>query len=156
LTNTPAKSEANIDAAAEIAITNANDPEVSSTSALLSSVEAPIILRRTSKSNPPTAGPIIKANVADASFKLKYRERFPSLVPISARYALETGELPANKPVIDLANKNWVRVPPPRITQACVINPRPLPSSENDRTFLRPTLSERLGHINIPIIIPRG
>ena len=93
-TSNPATNDASIDATAVIEITKARDPEVSRISALLNVSEAPIIFRRRSNSKPPAAGPIMNARVEDASFKLKYRGSFPSFAPISARYALLTGELP--------------------------------------------------------------
>mmetsp|Transcript_12981 Transcript_12981/g.32768 ORF Transcript_12981/g.32768 Transcript_12981/m.32768 type:complete len:237 (-) Transcript_12981:880-1590(-) len=105
-TSNAATSDASIDAAAVIEITNDKDPEESRTSTFVNSSETPIIFRRISNSNPPAAGPIINARVEDASFKLRYLGSFPSFAPISARYALLTGELPAKRPVSDLASRN--------------------------------------------------
>jgi hypothetical protein len=39
----------------------------------------------------------MNASVEDASFRLKYLGSFPSFAPISARYALLTGELPVRR-----------------------------------------------------------
>jgi hypothetical protein len=100
----------------------------------------------------------MKASVEEASFHAKYFGRFllsPS-DPLSARYALLMGPLPAKHPVRTLATRNCSNVQDLRMPQLWSISPNPDPARVKHKTIFLPRTSLRDGQSRIPNIIPRG
>jgi len=135
---------------------------------------------------PPTVGPTTKANVQHASrqpinravnapfsylfaaiaaslpllvaFLLASRIEADTLDPISAKYALMTGDAPAQQPASTRRIRNVSKEYPRETHFACANKNVPTPRSDNVITFFRPTIgkSDNRGHRNNAKNMPSG
>jgi hypothetical protein len=92
------------------------------------------------------------------AFLLAARIEADTLEPISAKYALMTGDAPAQQPASTRRIKNVSKEYPRETHFACANKNVPTPRSDNVITFFRPTIgkSDKRGHRNNAKNIPKG